>query len=166
MGEEGYYLLSSVITRCTLPSPVVTHCHPLPLVDTRYYPLSPVVTRCDPFSTVVIRRQTRHPTPMARLACCLGGFLISGGLASLASRSRWHVLLVVLGASCLGFLPPCYVLRVVLGASCLGFLPPLLRGFDGTSCVLSWRLPAWASCLPCLAESKLDRRANIYDFAL
>ena len=183
-----------VITRCHLLSPIVlyhlplssgtTRYHPLSYVITRYYPLSSVVTRCDPSSTVVIRRQTRHPAPMARLACCLGGFLISGGLASLASRSRWHVLLVVLGASCLGFLlpcyvlrvvlgasclgflPPCYVLRVVLGASCLGFLPPLLRGFDGTSCVLSWRLPAWASCLPCLAESKLDRRANIYDFAL
>ena len=158
--------MSPVVIRHQTLYPAVTRCLQLPLVDTRYYPLSPVVTRCDPSSTVVIRRQTRHPAPMARLACCLGGFLISGGLASLASRSRWHVLLVVLGASCLGFLLPCYVLRVVLGASCLGFLPPLLRGFDGTSCVLSWRLPAWASCLPCLAESKLDRRANIYDFAL
>ena len=50
-GDEGggdincYRPLSSVITRCTLSSPVVTHCHPFPLVDTRYYPLSPAVTR-------------------------------------------------------------------------------------------------------------------------
>ena len=187
MGEgevEGGRGILPVVIRHHPLYPAVTRCHPLSPVAARRHPLLPVVTRCDPSSTVVIRRQTRHPAPMARLACCLGGFLISGGLASLASRSRWHVLLVVLGASCLGFLlpcyvlrvvlgasclgflPPCYVLRVVLGASCLGFLPPLLRGFDGTSCVLSWRLPAWASCLPCLAESKLDRRANIYDFAL
>ena len=116
-GGEGYYLLSSVITRCTLPSPVVTHCHPLPLVDTCYYPLSPAVTCRQPLSSVV--RQV--------------------------TRRRWHVLRVVLGASCFP-----------------GFLPPLLGGVDGTSCVLSWRLPAFrASCLPCLAESKPDRRAYI-----
>ena len=111
-GGEGYYLLSSLITRCILPSPVVTHCHPLPLVETRYYPLSPGVTRCDPSSPVIIRRQTCHPAPMARLACCLGAscfpgflppllggadgtscvlswsFLLSGLFASLAWRSR------------------------------------------------------------------------------
>ena len=113
-GGEGYYLLSSVITRCTLPSPVVTHCHPLPLVDTCYYPLSPAVTCRQPLSSVV--RQV--------------------------TRRRWHVLRVVLGASCFP-----------------GFLPPLLGGVDGTSCVLSWRLPAFrASCLPCLAELKTPNR--------
>merc|ERR1711872_494149 len=85
--------LSPVVTRYYPLSPVGTQCHPLPLVDTRYYPLSPAVTCRQPLSTVV----------------------------RLVTRRRWHVLRVVLGASCFP-----------------GFLPPLLGGVDGTSCVLSW----------------------------
>ena len=124
MGEgevEGGRGILPVVIRHHPLYPAVTRCHPLSPVAARRHPLLPVVTRCDLSSTVVIRRQTGHPAPMARLACCLGGFLLSGLLASLAWRSRWHVLRVVL------------------------------------------ELPAFrAFCVPCLAESKPDRRANIY----
>ena len=110
MGEgevEGGRGILPVVIRHHPLYPAVTHCHPLSPVATRRHLLLPVVTRCDLSSTVVIRRQTGHPAPMARLACCLGGFLLSGLLASLAWRSRWHVLRVVLAASCLpGSLPP------------------------------------------------------------
>ena len=63
--------LSSVIRRCTLPSPVVSSCRSSTPVTTRCHPLSPAVTRRQPLSSVV----------------------------RLVTRRRWHVLRVVLGAS-------------------------------------------------------------------
>ena len=98
-GGEGYYLLSPVITRCTLPSPVVTTP-----VTTRCHPVSPAVTRRHPLSSVVrlVTRRRWHvlrvvlelpafrasclpclAAPMARLACCLGASCFPGFLRPL-----------------------------------------------------------------------------------
>ena len=68
MGEgevEGGRGILPVVIRHHPLYPAVTRCHPLSPVAARRHPLLPVVTRSDPSSTDVIRRQTRHPAPMA-----------------------------------------------------------------------------------------------------